>query len=144
MKVDFIDNNHFIIYYLFDESYRTEEDLKALFKLLNCDLSCKYSYRFHGFYNVTIFCSNGIYIFEFENIDDYGRGDFNITMLLNSVLLYEFDDLDIIKGDKLFYKNKFYVEIDSFLEDIHLFEYGNIVYGDRVNEILNNGILVKI
>ena len=144
MKVDFIDNTHFIIYYLSNESFKNEEELKTLFKLLNQDLSCKYDYRFHGFYNVTIFCSNGIYIFEFENIDDYGRGDFNITMLLNSVILYEFDDSDIINGDKLFYKDKFYIEIDSYLNDIHLFEYGNIIYGEKVNEILNNGILVKI
>lgn len=144
MKVDFIDKSHFIIYYLSSDIFRTEDELKALFKLLNYDLSNKYNYRFHGFYNVTIFCSNGMYVLEFENIDDYGKGDFNITMLLNSVLLYEFEDSDIISGDKLFYNNKFYIEVDSFLDDIHLFEYGNIVYGERVNEILNNGILVKI
>ena len=82
-------------------------------------------------------------ILEFENLDDYGRSDFNITMLLNSVLLYEFEDEDIFKGEKVYYKDKFYVEIVDMINDVHLFEYGNVIYGRGVDEILNNGILVK-
>lgn len=144
MKVDFINDEHFIIYYLSSDKFRTEEDMKSFFKLLNYDLKHQYHYEFHGFYNVTIFCCEGIYVLDFESIDDYGSADFNITMLLNSVLLYEFDDSDIIAGEKIYYRGKFYVEAIDMVDDVHFFEYGNLVFGKRVEEILNHGILVTI
>ena len=82
---------------------------------------------------------------EFENIDDYGSSDFDITMLLNSILLYEFEDSDMVKGDKIYYRGKFYIEVSTVMDDdIHFFEYGNIVYGKQVDEILSHGILVSI
>lgn len=144
MKADFLDDDHFIVYYLTEEKFRTEDEIKIFFKLLNSDLKKMYNYEFHGFYDVDIFCSDGIYVLEFKNIDDYGRSDFNITMLLNTVLLYEFEDEDIFNGEKIYYRGKFYIELVDMVDDIHLFEYGNVVYGKRVNEILNNGILVKL
>jgi len=144
LKFEFINNEHFIIYCFSDDKIRTEDEMKTFFKLLNYDLKHRYNYEFHGFYNVTIYCCDELYILDFESVDDYGSADFNITMLLNSVILYEFEDFDIINGDKIFYKNKFYIEVIDMLNDIHLFEYGNIIYGNKVEEILNNGILVSI
>lgn len=144
MKVDFIDDEHFIIYYLSYDSFRTESEMKTFFKLLNRDLKSKFHYEFHGFYNVNIFCCPGFYVLEFVNMDDFGSSDFNITMLLNSVLLYEFEDSDMINGEKIYYQNKYYVEIEEVKDDIHLFEYGNIIYGTKVDQILSQGILVNI
>lgn len=144
LKVDFIDDEHFIIYYLSEHQFRTEEEMKSFFKLLNYNLKCQYCYEFHGFYNVNIFCSNGIYVLDFENIDDYGSSDFNITMLLNSVLLYEFDDFELLPGEKVYYNGKFYVEVDSIIDNIYLFEYGNIIFDKKVEEVLNHGLLVSI
>lgn len=144
MKVDFIDDEHFIIYYLSNDKIRTEEEMKGFFKLLNYDLKHRYHYEFRGFYNVTIFCCDGLYVLDFESVDDYGSADFNITMLLNSVLLYEFEDSDIIVGEKVYYQGKFYVEAIDMIENVHFFEYGNVVYGKRVEKILNNGILVTL
>lgn len=144
MKVDFIDDDHFIIYYLSKECFKTEEELKSFFKLLNHELKHQYRYEFHGFYNVNIFLCKGLYVLEFENIDDFGSADFNITMLLNSVLLYEFEDSDMFSGEKIYCNGKFYLEVMDVIDDIHLFEYGNIIYGKRVEEILSEGILVTI
>lgn len=118
--------------------------MKIFFKLLNSELKDRYDYEFNGFYDVNIFCLDGIYVLEFENIDDFGRSDFNITMLLNSVLLYEFDDSDLVLGEKVYYKDKFYVELVDVVDNIYLFENGNIIYGKKVEEVLNNGILVNI
>lgn len=144
MKVEFIDNNNFIIYYLSNDEFRTEDEMKLFFKVLNDELRHRYNYEFHGFYDVNIFYADGLYVLEFDNFDDYGRTDFNITMLINTVLLYEFDDEDIFKGKKIYYQDKFYIELIDMVDDIHLFEYGNVIYGKKVDEILNNGILVTI
>jgi len=144
LKVDFIDDNHFVIYYLTYEKFRTEDEMKLFFKLLNNELKNYSNYEFHGFYDVNIFCLDGIYVLEFENTIDYGRSDFNITMMLNSNLLYEFEDECIFNGEKIYYNDKFYIELSDVIDDIHLFEYGNIIFGEEVDKILNNGILITI
>ncbi len=144
MKVDFIEEEHFIIYYLCEEKPQTEEELKIFFKMINQQLLKQFHYEFHGFYNVTIYCNDSVFVMEFENIDDFGRADFNITMLLNSILLFEFDDSDMIPGDKIYYDEKYYIELEKMQTDIHLFEYGNIIYGDQVKKILNQGVLIPI
>lgn len=144
LKVDFIDEEHFTIYYLSDNLFRTEEELKILFKMMNQQLKKQYDYEFRGFYNVVIYCNGNAFVMEFENIDDYGTTDFNITMLLNSVLLYEFEDSDILLEEKIYHDYKYYVELERMNTDIHLFEYGNIVYGKKVERILNEGILICI
>lgn len=144
LKVDFIDEEHFTIYYLCDNFFKTEGDLKILFKMMNQQLKKQYDYEFRGFYNVIIYCNDNVSVMEFENIDDFGTTDFNITLLLNSILLYEFEDSDIIFGEKIYHDYKYYVELEKMNTDIHLFEYGNIVYGEKVESVLNEGILVCI
>lgn len=144
IKVDFLDDERFIIYYISENNLRTEEEMKLFFKMLNNYLQARFNYEFHGFYDVDIYSNHGIYVLDFKNIDDYGRSDFNITMLLNCVILYEFEDSDLLKGEKVYYKNKYYVEVDDVLDSVYLFENGNIVYGSKVDTILNSGILVSI
>ena len=118
--------------------------MKVFFKLLNSELKTRCNYQFHGLYEVKIYCTCGLYILEFDCVDDYGRTDFDITMLLNTVILFKFFDEDFFKGEKVYYEGNFYVEVDEVIDDIHLFEYGDVIYGDEVNEVLNNGILVSI
>lgn len=140
-------DEHFIVYYIGEDTFQTEEELKILFKMISRQLKRLYDYKLKGFYDVTIYCSGNVLVMEFENIDDYGRNgeaDFNITMLLNSILLYEFEDSDIILEEKIYYDYKYYVELEKMDMDIHLFEYGNIVYGKKVETILNEGILVSV
>lgn len=118
--------------------------MKVFFKLLNSELKVRCNYEFHGFYDVKIFCCEGLYILEFNTVDDYGKTDFDITMLLNTVILFKFSDEDIFKGEKIYYKGDFYVEAIDMIDDLHLFEYGDVVYGSDVDEILSKGILVTI
>lgn len=142
MKVDFIDSEHFTVYYICSSKLRTEEDLKCFLKMFNNYLKQKYNYVFKGYYNVNIYNNSDMYVLVFNNIDDYGIADFNINMSLSAPILYEFTDSDIIDGRKIYYDGKFYVEIDRFISDIHLFEYGNVIVGDYVNKIINNGIII--
>ena len=142
MKIEFKDSDSFTIFYITDEIYETEEEYKKLFKYLNDTLYTKYNYYLHGFYDVFIYFYKGIYVLEFELIDDYGRRDFNVTIFINSKMLYEFDYIDFINDKKIYFNNKFYTEIDNIISDIRLFEYGNIIYGKEVDNVLNNGILI--
>lgn len=142
LKIEFNDLDCFTVFYITDEIFSTEDEYKVLFKYLNDVLYKRYNYSLHGFYDVTIYFYKGIYVLDFELIDDYGRKDFNVTLFLNSDMLYEFEDINLIDKEKIYYDNKFYVELDNMLSDIRLYEYGKIVYGKDVDKILNEGILI--
>ena len=144
MKVDFIDQDNFVIYYIGNDYIKSEEGMRIFFKMLNNHLKKKYDYEFCGLYNVNIYCHDNVMVLVFENIDDYGQKDFDITMFVNSVLLYEFEDSELILGKKIYYEGKYYVEIENAVDDICLFEYGNIIYGNKIDEVLNRGILLSI
>lgn len=143
LKVEFQDEDSFIIYYVTDKVYENEEEYKELFKVLNDRLNRVYNYIFHGFYDVTIHYCKGIYVLQFDYIDDYGRRDFNVTIFLNSDMLYEFDDDEFINDTKIYFDGMYYVEIAKVLNDIRLFENGNIIYGKDAEKVLSNGVLIK-
>lgn len=141
-KIEFTDLDCFTIYYISKNNLETEDEYKILFKYINDILYRRYNYSLHGLYDVTIYCYEGIYVLIFELIDDYGRRDFNVTLFLNSNMLYEFDDFNLINKEKIYLNNKFYVELDNMIDDIRLFEYGRIVYGKEVDFVLNKGVLI--
>ena len=143
LKVLFNSDCSFTIIYITDNLMETEDDYKNLFVYFNKILLKKYDYEFEGFYDVTVYFYKGIYVFDFEFIEDYGRKDFNITIFVNSNMLYEFDDMHMFDCKKIYYNKKFYIEIDEVISDIRLFEYGRIVYGKIVDQILKNGILIS-
>jgi len=143
LRVDFLDDKNFIIYCIYDDSLKTEEEMKTFFKMLNKNLKRRYDYEFEGIYDVDIFKKNNIFVLVFKYIDDFGEKDFNITMYVNSTMLYEFEDVDFYFGKKIVYDNKYYIELDSVIDDIRLFEFGNIICGDKVEEVLRQGILIE-
>ena len=142
IKISFKDDDTFTIFYLTEKEYLEEADFKELFKTFNIKLISKYDYRFHGFYEVNIYHNKGIYIFDFEFIETYPENDFDVTLVLDSDILYEFEDSDLVDGKKIYYKDKYYVEIGKMIDNIKLFEYGNIIYNEYVNKILKLGIII--
>ena len=142
LKVEFIDDDSFTIYYITSDILENEDDYRILFKYLNDELYKRYNYSLAGFYDATIYVNNQVYILVFDRLDYYDRRDFNITILLNSIILYRFEDIDLIPNDKIYYRGYFYTEIDNIVGDIRLFEYGDIIYGKDTKEVLNRGILI--
>ena len=141
-KVVFTNDDSFIIYYITENVYHDEEEYKILFKYISDELYKRYNYFLNKFYDVNVYEDKGVYILEFNFVDDYGRKDFNVTLFLNSTLLYQFEDIDFISGNKIYYNGYFYVEITNMLDDIRLFEYGNIIYGKDFDKIFNKGLLI--
>ena len=50
----------------------------------------------------------------------------------------------MVSGEKIYYHGNFYTEIENVIDDIHFFEYGKVIFGEQVNDILNHGILVTM
>lgn len=141
MKIDFSDK--ITIYYYNDKELDNLDNLKYSFKNIEKKLIQKFNYKFKGFYEVSIYKNNKFYIIEMEQLDDLGEPDFDVTMYINSPILFEFYNYDYYKGKKIFYNNKYYVELDNVYDRYDLFEYGNIIYGDCISKIVNNGIIIE-
>ena len=142
LKVEFVDDDYFTIYYITNDRYETEDEYRILFQYFNTELTKRYNYSLEGLYEVTIYVNKGVYILVFERLDYYERRDFDVTILLNSLMLYQFEDIDLVPDDKVYYEGYFYTEIDNVVGDIRLFEYGNIIYGKKVDEVLSRGLLL--
>lgn len=142
LKVEFVDDDYFTIYYITNDRYETEDEYRILFQYFNTELTKRYNYSLEGLYEVTIYVNKGVYILVFERLDYYERRDFDVTILLNSLMLYQFEDIDLVPDDKVYYEGYFYTEIDNVVGDIRLFEYGNIIYGKKADEVLSRGLLL--
>lgn len=70
--------------------------------------------------------------------------DTKIIVHIDSIFLYEIEYFDIKRingyGSVYYYKGKYYIDIYSDLDNIYLSEYGIVIYGDYVFDIINNGI----
>ena len=143
MRIEFINDDNFVVYYISENDVSNEDGMKVFFKSLSNRLKKQYRYHLKGYYNVNAYQNHEVIIFEFENVDDYGQADFNITLLVNSVILYEFEDYELIDGDKILYNNHCYVEVETVINKFNLFEHGNFIYGKKVEEVLDKGILIN-
>ena len=142
MKINFLKTNRFTCYYKHSGKLDTEETVKNLFKTLGKRLRNIYRYEFKGYYEVEILRHKNIIILDFCQIEDEGRPDFNVMIKNNCIMLYEFKEHDYIKGIKIFYKGKFYVELGTVYDKIDAFEHGRIVFGKEVDKILSKGKLI--
>lgn len=143
MKVNFFNDDRFEIFCVYDDDLVDEASVKSFFKLLSKRLISRYDYEFSGYYDVTIYRNSKVIVLIFDREDDYGRADFNITLLLNSMLLYEFEDEDIFSDNKIYYKRKYYCEANEVEDRIDFFEFGDIVYGNYVDEVLSKGVMIS-
>ena len=143
IKITFTSDDNFIVYYINNGLYKTVDDYKSLLKMINDTLENKYDYDLFGYYEVNIYYNSNFYVLEFNLVDNYGYKDFDITLFINSPILYEYEDEDLFDCDKIYYNGNFYCEIENVCNDIRLFEYGNIIYGKDVDHILKNAVILN-
>lgn len=97
-----------------------------------------------GNYQVNIYI-NDIYgmIIEFNKLEDNHYIDIKINIYIDSIFLYESDInyLDNYNDNIYYYLNKYYLLPKN--NNINLLEVDNIIYGEKVYDILNKGIKIK-
>lgn len=142
LKVSFFDEDHFIVQLESSIDATSKQNILLLLKMICIHLKKAYHCKIKGYYEVVIYRNQGYYVCCFEKEDDGSQIDFNITLYLNSVLLYEFDDDEYFLGPKIIYQNKYYVELEEVINRIDYLEYGRVVYGKEVDSILEKGILL--
>lgn len=137
MKIEFIDDDNFIVYYYSFNDITNSNDMKELFLNINKKLK-KYNLSYKGFYKVDIYNNKDLYILEFNLIDEYYKSDFDITIYLNSTMYIEIDDLDLVKSECYYYLDKIYINLEDFSTN-STYEYSNILYGNDVSDMIECG-----
>jgi len=135
----------------FDDENILEEYFRELFRILNK----KYNIKLNGYYNVDVYKDNnyGI-ILEIENEDlDYynyfNQIDMKINIIKNEIFLYEINydyiDKEFINNSICYkYNNRLYLKIMNKINMYKIFEFSNIIYGEKAKEILKYGKKVNI
>lgn len=158
----FIKDNKIIVFLNKKEvsnlKFSNEENLEKYFKNLFSKLKNIYNLDFSGYYNIDVYKDNiyGIILEitdeEVEYYNYFSQVDMKINVIPNSTFLYEigyeFIDKNLL-NKTICYKNidKIYLKAKNNIDEMslsHLFEYGNIIYGNEVDKILKYGKKVVI
>jgi len=137
MRISIVDDKVIVFYCGVIDKTNVKEKLSVVMKKLK-----KNDYIEEGYYDLYIYNLGNITVLEFENtfddLDCYFNDDINVEVNFcnNSNFLYEIEDFNYLskKNKTYYYNNKFYIE------DNNLSEFGNLVYGDYVKKVLQNGI----
>ena len=119
-----------------------EEAVLLFIKMIGKHLEKVYHYTFIGSYHLLVYWKEKVTILEFEHLSSLGKVDFDVELLLNSSILYEFEDSSYLPGKKWYYQGKYYVNFDDLEDRIDLFEQGKLVYGKKAKEVAEHWILV--
>lgn len=141
LKVEFKDKDCFTVIYYDEVSLSDEETILLFIKMISHHLEKVYHYIFSGSYRLLIYWKTRVVIMEFSQISPLGKVDFDVDLLLNSTVLFEFEDFYYLEGKKWFYQGKYYVDYDRLNDKFDLFEYGRLVYGEEAKKVMNNGRL---
>jgi len=159
MKVINNNENNFTVF-LNDfvvEDDKKEEEIEESFKKLFIRLKEYYNFDIFGYYNISVYKDNNYgAILDIEKMDDeyFNVFDSSIDMKIriedNYNFLYQVNDpLDlkkIIDNISVYvYKNNFFVNIKEQISKIkmgQLLEISNIIYGDKVREIIKKGQII--
>lgn len=135
-----------------------EENLEEYFKIIFLNLNEKYNIELNGYYNIDVYKDNNYGIIleiESEDMDYYNyfnQIDMKINISNKTIFLYEigyeFIDNSLLK-DITCYKclNKLYIKVKENIDNnkySKILEYSNIIYGDKIDDILKYSEKVKI
>ncbi|MFA5602815.1 MAG: hypothetical protein WDA21_03720 [Bacilli bacterium] len=160
MKLEVYNKTHFSVFlnkhYLKGIDFNKMVNIEPFIKKIIINLNKYYNLNMNGYYNVFIYV-NSLYgiVIELMNIDDEyiklfnKKIDMKITFNLDSVFLFNSNDyfllneLKIQKKEIYYYENGFYLNIlnkkINNLLMMKLLECTEIIYGDKVYEILEYG-----
>ncbi len=160
MKITVNDKNDIIIYlnkiFLLNNKIVNVNNLEEyLYKFLN-KYKRSYELNLNGYYNARIFNNDyygNIILIQKQSLDFFNIFDgieLDIIIEKNCVFLYEL--VDIIKDNKIlnknliyYYNGKFYLKIINEISNIEMgkiIEHSNIIYGDIVKKVINEGKIV--
>lgn len=152
MRVDSFNEDYYFIYinniWTKDIDFNSKEEIISIVKEMIIKVQELYSFLLKGFYSVDIYSNQKVGLFlEIEKLDDIDYGntiDLKILVHMNQTMYLKMDNFDYIPdGITVLYDgNYYYINIDK-IDFINMVEYGDIVYGEKVEKHLEKCTKIK-
>lgn len=153
MKVEMLneeDMDVFINKFYFNQSYiRDKDDLLVTIRDIIQKMDVRYHLNLKGFYKIKAYINQKIGAFlNIIKIDDNeftNEVDFRIIIFRNERFLLETEEYDVVSENvpKIYYHDKFYIDIEDLDNYNKYFDMVRVIYGDEVKEVLAKGKKIK-
>ena len=150
MKIEIIDDNNIYIFinscYMDHININSKEDIidfiKSIIKKNRIKLKMKGFYKVIGHFNDKV----GLFLDIYKLDDNLYSNSLDIKVILNmkETIYFKTTLYDIIPiNTKIYYyDNNFYFDISNINNIYDIVEYGEFIYGDRIDNILNKSISI--
>jgi len=154
MHLEYYGKNKFTIFvnatYFKEINWNDKTSIAENVKKLLLSLSDIYNIKLNGYYIMNVYVNKDIGTFiEVEEDDpfefDFPSIDLKITIYLKKPFYLGVEDYFLLP-DSLkiyYYKNMFFVNINSLPNTLLLLEMGKIIYGEEVDKVVKKGILIN-
>lgn len=153
MRVEKISEDLYNIFinklYFKDIDLTNKIELISIIKELLNKIETRYRLNLNGFYKIKVYPKKeiGVYL-NVIKIDDneFSSGaDFRIVIYQNEKFFLETDNYEILDKNKMkmYYDNKFYIDIDDIKDINSIIDMGNIIYGKEAKTMLNESKKIK-
>lgn len=153
MKIELLDDYNYTLYlnnlYIKDLNFDSKEEIESYLKKLFLIIKNRYDVDISGMFEIDIYVNKNygivvdIFKEELEYLDYFtNQIDMQVNVIKDSIFLYELDNL-INKDNIYLYNNKYYINTDD-INDISIYENGQLIFGDYVLEVLKYGKKVNV
>lgn len=154
MKVTILDQDYYSIYlshaYSLINDFSNKELIGDYAKNIIVKLKKTYGIILNGYYQMKVFVNDKVGMFlELRKLDDIDFDlvsiDLNVIFFLKQPFLLKVSNFDYISNFSpiYFWQNYYYVSFDKIDDPLRYLEFGDIIYGEEVEEILRCSKIVK-
>lgn len=151
MKIEMLTKDSYRIFVnkLYIKDINLDEKEAIILAVKDIIQKLKQKLQLRGFYKVKVFPNKNIGLFieiiQLEDLEFSNNLDLRVVVYFDEKFYFETEDYFTIQkyDNVMFFDDKFYCLIDDSFEDmLEIVEFGRLIYGKEVTNLLNNGTVL--
>lgn len=151
MKIEMLTKDSYRIFVnkLYIKDVNLDEKEAIILAVKDIIQKIKQKLQLRGFYKVKVFPNKNIGLFieiiQLEDLEFSNNLDLRVVVYFDEKFYFETEDYFTIQkyDNVMFFDDKFYCLIDDSFEDmLEIVEFGRLIYGKEVTNLLNNGTVL--
>lgn len=151
MKIEMLTKDSYRIFVnkLYIKDVNLDEKEAIILAVKDIIQKLKQKLQLRGFYKVKVFPNKNIGLFieiiQLEDLEFSNNLDLRVVVYFDEKFYFETEDYFTIQkyDNVMFFDDKFYCLIDDSFEDmLEIVEFGRLIYGKEVTNLLNNGTVL--
>lgn len=151
MKIEMLTKDSYRIFVnkLYIKDVNLDEKEAIILAVKDIIQKIKQKLQLRGFYKVKVFPNKNIGLFieiiQLEDLEFSNNLDLRVVVYFDEKFYFETGDYFTIQkyDNVMFFDDKFYCLIDDSFEDmLEIVEFGRLIYGKEVTNLLNNGTVL--